>query len=271
MQFDVLGNWIFLKRILFVVVGTIAQYRFKLLNNTKITGSDIIRELPKRNVLFVSNHQTYFADVILMFITFSSARNGFNDKLGPAYHLFNANYRAYFIAARETMKAGILPKILAKAGGILVQRTWREAGKNIKRKLNPSDAKKIGDALNDGWVITFPQGTTTPYVPGRKGTAHIIKKFKPIVVPIVIDGFRRAFDKKGVLIKKKGVNISLTIKKPLNIDYDADVETILHQVMYAIEQSEEFYPEKLKKPAGSNGEEPAQNNNQPDRVNSGQE
>ena len=45
-------------------------------------------------------------------------------------------------------------------------------------------------------VITFPQGTTTPFKPIRRGTAHIIKTYKPIVVPIVIDGFRRSFDKR---------------------------------------------------------------------------
>ena len=65
-----------------------------------------------------------------------------------------------------------------------------------------SDISNIGVALNDGWVITFPQGTTTPFKPG-KGTAHIIKEFKPVVIPIVIDGFRRSFDKKGIRIKKK--------------------------------------------------------------------
>ena len=46
----------------------------------------------------------------------------------------------------------------------------------------------IKKALDDGWVITFPQGTTTPFKPIRRGTAHIIKTYKPIVVPIVIDG-----------------------------------------------------------------------------------
>ena len=65
------------------------------------------------------------------------------------------------------------------------------------------DISNIGIALDDGWVITFPQGTTTPFKPLRKGTAHIIKNYKPIVVPIVIDGFRRSFDKKGIRIKKK--------------------------------------------------------------------
>ncbi len=52
-------------------------------------------------------------------------------------------------------------------------------------------------------VITFPQGTTKSFKPVRKGTAHIIKQYKPIVVPIVIDGFRRSFDRKGLRTKKE--------------------------------------------------------------------
>ncbi|MCB0473201.1 MAG: 1-acyl-sn-glycerol-3-phosphate acyltransferase, partial [Flavobacteriaceae bacterium] len=59
----------------------------------------------------------------------------------------------------------------------------------------------IGKALDDGWVITFPQGTTTPFKPIRRGTAFIIKEYQPIVIPVVIDGFRRSFDKKGLQVK----------------------------------------------------------------------
>ena len=93
----------------------------------------------------------------------------------------------------------------------------------------------------DGWVITFPQGTTTPWKPLRKGTAHIIKKYKPIVVPVVIDGFRRSFDKKGLLIKKKGILQSMVIKEPLDIDYDNEtVDGIIEKLEYAIEQHPSF-------------------------------
>ena len=67
---------------------------------------------------------------------------------------------------------------------------------NEKREVNPNDTENIKIALKDGWVITFPQGTTKSFKPVRKGTAHIIKQHRPIVVPIVIDGFRRSFEKK---------------------------------------------------------------------------
>jgi len=82
---------------------------------------------------------------------------------------------------------------------------------------------------------------TKPFNPIRKGTAHIIKKFKPVVVPIVIDGFRRAFDKKGLIIKKRDVLQSMIIKKPLEIDYGNDsIEDIVTKIEYAIEQHPSF-------------------------------
>ena len=104
-----------------------------------------------------------------------------------------------------------------------------------------SDISNIGVALDDGWLITFPQGTTKPFKPIRKGTAHIIKKFKPVVIPIVIDGFRRSFDKKGILIKKRGILQSMHIKPPLEIDYENEsVNSIIEKIEFAIEQHPSF-------------------------------
>jgi len=89
-------------------------------------------------------------------------------------------------------------------------------------------------------VITFPQGTTKPFAPGRKGTAFLIKQNKPIVIPVVIQGFWRAFNKKGLKFKKRGTPLHVTFKKPLELNYDAPTEEILQQIMDAIEQSKKF-------------------------------
>ena len=88
---------------------------------------------------------------------------------------------------------------------------------------------------------SFPQGTTKAFNPIRKGTAHIIKQYRPIVVPIVIDGFRRSVDKKGLFIKKKGILQSMVIKKPIEIDYENDkIDKIVEQLEFAIEQHSSF-------------------------------
>ena len=231
----------FYKAIVDPLFRALTHRRYRGFNELNIEGSEHIKQLPETNVLFVSNHQTYFADVVAMFHVFNASLSGRIDNIKNVGYLWRPKLNIYFIAAKETMKAGLLPRILAYAGSVSIERTWREAGKDVKRQVKMSDISNIGTALNDGWVVTFPQGTTTPFKPLRKGTAHIIKKYKPVVVPIVIDGFRRSFDKKGLLIKKKGILQSMVIKAPLEIDYENDsMEEIIEQLEYAIEQHPSF-------------------------------
>ncbi len=230
-HYDILKTW------LIRILGMISHRRYRGFNELQIEGSENILNLPERNVLFVSNHQTYFADVVAMFHVFNASLSGRQDTLKNIGYLWKPKLNIYFVAAKETMRSGILPRILAYAGSILVERTWREKGKDVKRQVKLGDISKIGTALDDGWVITFPQGTTTPFKPIRRGTAHIIKTYKPIVVPIVIDGFRRSFDKKGIFIKKRGILQSMEIKQPLKIDYENEsIDAIVEKLQFAIEQ-----------------------------------
>ena len=235
------GHYLIIKRLIIFVFGMMSYRRYNAFNKLKISNGKVLNGLEHNNVLFVSNHQTYFADVAAMFHVFASAKNGYTDTIKNPLYLIRPKLNLYFVAAKETMTAGILPKIFAYAGAILVQRTWREAGQSIKRKVNASDTDSVGVALSDGWVITFPQGTTRAFNPGRKGTAYIIKEYKPIVVPIVINGFRRAYDKKGLNVRFKGVDLSMQFKDPLQIDYENEsVESIMDKVMHGIEQAPTF-------------------------------
>lgn len=235
------GHILFLKTWLIRIMGLITHQRYKGFNTLEIEGSKIIRQLPDKNVLFVSNHQTYFADVVAMFHVFNASLKGRDDSIKNIGYLWNPKLNVYYVAAAETMKKSLLTKVLAYAGSISIERTWRAEGKDVNRQVKMSDISNIGMALNDGWVITFPQGTTTPWKPLRKGTAYIIKKYRPVVVPVVIDGFRRSFDKKGLRVKKKGILQSMVIKDPLEIDYDNDsVDVIIEKLEYAIEQHPSF-------------------------------
>ncbi|MFY7742599.1 MAG: lysophospholipid acyltransferase family protein [Flavobacterium sp.] len=237
------GHILFLKKWLIRIFGVMTHQRYRGFNEMHIEGSEIIKNLPETNVLFISNHQTYFADVVAMFHVFNASLSGREDNIKNVGYLWQPKLNIYYVAASETMKEGLLPRILAYAGAITVERTWRSKGKDIKREVNPNDTENIKIALEDGWVITFPQGTTRSFKPVRKGTAHIIKQHKPIVVPIVIDGFRRSFDRKGLRIKKKGILQSMVIKEPLQIDYDNEsIEEIVEKIEFAIEQ----HPSLLK-------------------------
>jgi 1-acyl-sn-glycerol-3-phosphate acyltransferase len=235
------GHYLFLKKWIIRLFAVVSHGRYRKFNNLQIEGSDVIRNLPEKNVLFISNHQTYFADVTAMFHVFNAALKGREDNIKGLGYIWDPKLNIYYVAAGETMKSGILPKILAYGGSISIDRTWRSKGKDVNRQVKNSDISNIGKALKDGWVITFPQGTTTPFKPIRRGTAHIIKTYKPIVVPIVIDGFRRSFDKKGLLIKKRNVLQSMVIKEPLEIDYENEcIADIVTKIEFAIEQHPSF-------------------------------
>jgi len=235
------GHILFIKKWIIRIFGVISHGRYRRFNNLHIKGSEILRNLPENNVLFIANHQTYFADVAAMFHVFNAALKGRVDNIKNIGYIWNPKLNMYFVAAGETMRDGLLPKLFAYAGSVSIDRTWRSDGKNVNRQVKMSDVSNIGKALNDGWVITFPQGTTTPFKPIRRGTAHIIKKHKPIVIPIVIDGFRRSFDKKGLAIKKRNVLQSMVIKEPLEIDYDnEDIPEIIKKIEFAIEQHPSF-------------------------------
>src|SRR5690606_4819329 len=235
------GHILFFKKWLIRIAGVLTHRRYRGFNELQIEGSEIIKNLPDSGVLFISNHQTYFADVVAMFHVFNASLSGRVDSIKNVGYLWQPKLNLYYVAAKETMKSGLLPKILAYAGSISIERTWRAAGKDVNRKVKFSDMSNISKALEDGWVITFPQGTTKPWKPIGKGTAHIIKHYKPIVIPGVIDGFRRSFDRKGLRIKKKGILQSMVIKEPLDIDYDNEtIEEIVEKIEYSIEQHPSF-------------------------------
>lgn len=230
----------FIKGPVYALVGAITYPGLYLINKLQINGMEKLQLLPKQNVLFVSNHQTYFADVITFLHIFCAVSWRKKYNLGVPYYLLWPFTRVKYVAAEETMKSSFISKLFTLAGALTVKRTWRTEGTEVRRNLDPSDTRKIERALRNNWVITFPQGTTKPFAPGRKGTAFIIKQTRPIVVPVVISGFWRAFNKKGLKFKKKGTLLSVTFKDPLDIDYNEPTEKILEKVMDAIEQSKKF-------------------------------
>ena len=228
------------RSLIYGIVGLFTYPGLALFNKVEIEGSEILENLPKKNVLFVSNHQTYFGDVIAFVHIFCAVKWHKYNRLGIPYYLLNPFTNVYFVAAEETMNSNWLSRLFKLGGALTVKRTWRAEGQDVKRDRDEVDTQKIDQALSKSWVITFPQGTTKPFAPGRKGTAHIIKNNKPIVIPVVINGFWRAFTKKGLTFKKVGTPLTIRFKAPLEINYDGTVEDILDQVMDAIEQSKAY-------------------------------
>jgi 1-acyl-sn-glycerol-3-phosphate acyltransferase len=237
---NIFNQSVLLKKSTIRFFGSIVYFRFNYRYKARIEGAELFQKLPDQNVLIISNHQTYFADVSFFFHAIYAAISGRPNTIKYPGFLRCKKHNIYYVAAEETMKAGFLPKLLALSGAVTINRSWRANGQNVRRKVDRSETQNIDKALQDGWLITFPQGTTTPYAPGRIGTAIIAKKHKPIVVPVVIDGFRRSFDKKGLRKKMKNSELRMRIKPPLEIDYSKTVEEIMAQMMEAIEQSPNY-------------------------------
>ena len=181
---DAFGTPYFLKRLVIFILGIVSYRRFNGFNKLKITGTEHLVDLPDSNVLFVCNHQTYFADVAAMYHAFCAVNNGYLNTIKNPIYLLNPKIDFYYVAAEETMNKGILPKIFKIAGAVTVKRTWRAEGKNVNRMVDMSEVDNIMKALDNGWVATFPQGTTSAFAQGRRGTAKLVKNQRPIVIPI---------------------------------------------------------------------------------------
>lgn len=217
----------------------------RVLNSLHVEGREILKQLPARNVLFVSNHQTYFMEGIALMVVFDHSRQPVLHWCGKA-----TTGNCYYIAAVETVQMkGWKQRVIGWGGAVTVTRTWKkpnrdsDANKSVEDsgKQIEKDQEKIIRAIDDGWVILFPQGTTTPYSKGRKGTAHIIKMAKCTVVPVVVEGFSDAFHKSKLCRPiKLRTPLKIKFKPPLDIDYSDSEEAILSQVMDAIEQSDRY-------------------------------
>ena len=230
MKKNIFGQTILLKKLIIGIVGFITHRTFRN-NRFEIKGSKNLIDLPETNVLFVSKHQTYFYDVIAMLHVFNSSVKGRIDSVKKPKYLISPKTNLYYIASLETMKKSLVTKLLTYAGAVLVQRSWRDSGESVSRDIRSEDPDKIKLALKDGWVITFPRGTTDNSKPIRKGTAHIIKSNNPLVVPIKISGFKSVFQRNGLRVINTKKNFSLEIMKPLRKEINkSSIENITIQL-----------------------------------------
>ena len=81
----------------------------------------MLKELPRKNVVFLANHQTYFLEAIAFF-----------DLVYVRHQMPLERPRASrFSAAEETMKQNLLTKLMTLAGGVTFKRNFREAGEDV--------------------------------------------------------------------------------------------------------------------------------------------
>ena len=197
-------RWIRRGLIASVGMGFTVPY-FRLLNRIRVQGHSILDPLPRRNVIFLSNHQTYFLDAIAFFdLVYVRKRYPLEDPF------------LRFSAAEETIKRSLLTTIMCKAGGVTLRRSFREGGKDVKRSVDLEGAGRVAQAIACGWLLHFPTGTTQRGAPLRPGVAMLLHRTKAIAVPMRVDGFRDLLLHKqipGRLWKK----CSMTIHPPMDL------------------------------------------------------
>ena len=91
------GHILFIKKWIIRIIGAYSHRRYRGFNELRIEGSEIIRDLEDSNVLFISNHQTYFADVVAMFHVFNASLKGRVDSIKNIGYLWDPKLNIYFV------------------------------------------------------------------------------------------------------------------------------------------------------------------------------
>lgn len=172
---------------------------FRLLNTIRAEGTDVLLSLPRKGVIFLSNHQTYFTEAI-----------AFYDLVYVRLGLPYENPLLRFSAAEETMKANLVTEVLTKAGGVTFRRSFRAAGQDVNRPVDLEGVARLEAAIADGWLLHFPAGTTQRNAPIRPGMAQLLHRTKALAVPVRVDGFKDLLLHKqipGRLFKKASIRV----------------------------------------------------------------
>jgi len=186
-------------------VGFTVPY-LAILNDIQVEGDDFLKDLPRRNVVFLANHQTYFLEALAFF------------DLVYVRHQFPLEDPVLrFSAAEETMKKNLLTKLMTLAGGVTFRRSFREGGVDVQRPVDLDGVARVEEAIHDGWLLHFPAGTTKKGAPLRAGVSRLLHTTQAVALPLRVDGFRDLLLHKqvpGKLFKR----CSLKIYPPLDLD-----------------------------------------------------
>jgi 1-acyl-sn-glycerol-3-phosphate acyltransferase len=186
-------------------VGFTVPY-LAILNDVHVEGDRVLKGLPRRNVVFLANHQTYFLEALTFF------------DLVYVRHQFPLEDPVLrFSAAEETMKKNLLTKLMTLCGGVTFRRSFREGGVDVQRPVDMDGVARVAEAIRDGWLLHFPAGTTKKGAPLRSGVPRLLHNTKAVALPVRVDGFRDLLLHKqvpGKLFKR----CSLKIHPPLDLD-----------------------------------------------------
>jgi len=200
-----LGRWLRRGLLASFGVGFTVPY-FAILNDVQVEGDEVLKELPRKNVVFLANHQTYFLEAIAFF-----------DLVYVRHQMPLESPIVRFSAAEETMKQNLLTKLMTLAGGVTFKRSFREGGADVRRAVDLEGVARVEEAIQDGWLLHFPTGTTKKGAPLRSAVTRLLHNTKAVALPVRVEGFRELLLHKqvpGKLFKQ----CSLKIHRPLPLD-----------------------------------------------------
>jgi len=186
-------------------VGFTVPY-LSILNDVHVEGDEILPELPRRNVVFLANHQTYFMEALAFF-----------DLVYVRYQFPLEDPILRFSAAEETMKKNLLTGLMTLAGGVTFKRSFRAGGVDVQRPVDLDGIERVQQAIQEGWLLHFPAGTTRKGAPLRAGVARLLHQTRAVAVPVRVDGFRQVLLHKqlpGKLFK----SLSIRIAAPMDLE-----------------------------------------------------
>ena len=158
----------FIKSLLYFIIGLFSYPGINIISRLNIKGMEKLKHLPRENVMFVSNHQTYFADVITIIHIFCAASWGKKKKLGIPFYLLKPFTKIKYVAAAATMNSTFISRFFTLAGAITVKRAWNASAGEVRKGLELGDTREIARALESNWVINFPQGNNNAFCTWKK-------------------------------------------------------------------------------------------------------
>jgi 1-acyl-sn-glycerol-3-phosphate acyltransferase len=179
---------------------------FKVLNRLDVVGRERLTSLPRRGVVFLSNHQTYFTEAIAFFDLVYRRRGV---RWEDPYLRFSA--------AEETMGQNWVTSLLTTAGAVTFRRSHRHGGLDVRRSVDLGGIDRIEQAIHSGWLLHFPTGTTRLGAPIRPGVPRLLHSTQAVAVPMRVDGFREMLLHKQIP-GRIGRRASIRIDEPLDLD-----------------------------------------------------
>jgi 1-acyl-sn-glycerol-3-phosphate acyltransferase len=180
---------------------------FSILNDVHVEGDEVLPRLPRKNVVFLANHQTYFLEAIAFF-----------DVVYVRHQFPLEDPVVRFSAAEETMKKNLVTKVMTLAGGVTFRRSFREGGVDVRRAVDLKGVERVEEAIRDGWLLHFRAGTTKQGAPLRSGVSRLLHHTKATALPVRVDGFRELLLHKQIP-GKVFQSCSIRIQPPMDLEW----------------------------------------------------